>query len=64
MRGSVKEPRRAHVAPFSQHDAEWKMLVNFADPHVIFVVLADPRGTSCGKVVAQRQTRRRKNLRP
>ena len=44
MRGSVKEPRRAHVAPFSQHDAEWRMLVNFADPNVIYVVLADPQG--------------------
>jgi hypothetical protein len=44
MRGSVKEPRRAHLAPFAQHDTEWKMLVNFADPDVIYVVLADPKG--------------------
>jgi hypothetical protein len=44
MRGSVKEPRRSHVAPFSQHDAEWKMLVNFSDPNVIYVVLSDPQG--------------------
>jgi hypothetical protein len=44
MRGSVKEPRRGHVAPFAEHDTEWKRLVNFDDPNVVYVVLADPEG--------------------
>ena len=44
MRESVKGPRRAHVATFSQHDAEWKSLVNFVDPNVIYVVLSDREG--------------------
>ena len=28
MRRAVKEPRRSHFAPFYQHEADWKVLVN------------------------------------
>jgi hypothetical protein len=44
MRRAVKEPRRSHFAPFYQHETDWKKLVNYDDPKLAYVVLADAEG--------------------
>jgi hypothetical protein len=44
MRRSVVEPERSHSAPFYSQEAEWKKLVNYDNPKVTYLVLADAGG--------------------
>jgi len=44
MRQAIAEPRKAHFAPFCQHEAEWKTLVHCDEPAVAYVMLADAQG--------------------
>ena len=44
IRKSLQEPERSHFAPFYTHEQEWKKLVGFEAPDVIYVVLADKTG--------------------
>ena len=44
IRNSLQEPERSHFAPLYTHEQEWKKLVGFDDPDVIYVLLADKTG--------------------
>ena len=44
MRRSVHEPERSHFAPFYTQEEDWKKLVNYGDPKITYLVLADGSG--------------------
>ena len=44
IRRSLQEPERSHFDPFYTHEQEWKKLVGFDDPDIIYVLLADKTG--------------------
>jgi hypothetical protein len=44
MRRSVHEPERSHLAPFVTQEDDWKKLVNYGDPKIIYLILADGSG--------------------
>jgi len=44
MRRSVDEPEKSHLAPFFSLEDAWKKLVEFGDPGITYVVLADAGG--------------------
>lgn len=44
MRRAVHEPEKSHLAPFFSQEDGWKKLVDFGDPGVTYVVLADAGG--------------------
>lgn len=44
MRRSIQEPERSHFIPFFKQEAYWKELVDYNDPKIGYVVLADGSG--------------------
>jgi hypothetical protein len=51
MRRSVQEPERSRSAPFYTNEEQWKKLVSFEKPNVVYAVLA----TANGEVLWQTQ---------
>ena len=44
MRRSIHEPERSHFAPFLTQEEDWKKLVNYGDPKITYLILADESG--------------------
>jgi hypothetical protein len=44
LRRSVHEPERSHFAPFYTQEDGWKKLVNYGDPKITYLILADSSG--------------------
>ncbi|MGO8787242.1 MAG: hypothetical protein ACLQVL_07645 [Terriglobia bacterium] len=44
IRRSVPEPQKSHFAPFYADEDNWKKLVGFDNPNIVYVVLASAKG--------------------
>jgi hypothetical protein len=44
LRRSVHEPERSHFAPFYTQEEAWKTLVNYSDPKISYLILAEGSG--------------------